>query len=176
MFDGTLERGPFQAAGPNERRDYMRTWVEDLGRTIDYLESRPGEFDTSRIGHLGQSFGAMMSPTLLAVEPRIRSAVFLSTGILPWSESTFSLPEEVHPSIYAPHVTIPILMLNGRDDYIYPYETSQLVLFNLWGTPENDKRLVSFDGGHINLLGNMDLVRETVDWLDQYLGPVGTSP
>lgn len=53
--------------------------------------------------------------------------------------------------------------------------TSQLVLFNLLGTPENDKRMVSFDGGHVNLLSNMDLVRATVDWLDQYSGPVGTS-
>jgi dienelactone hydrolase len=146
--------------------------VEDLGRTIDYLESRPEEFDTSRIGHLGQSYGAMMSPTLLVAEPRIRTAVFLSTGVLP----PLTVPEEVHPSIYAPRVSIPVLMLNGRDDYIFPYETSQIVLFNLLGTPENDKRLVSFDGGHVNLLSNMDLVRETVDWLDRYLGPVGTSP
>jgi eukaryotic-like serine/threonine-protein kinase len=53
-----------------------------------------------------------------------------------------------------------------------PYETSQRPLFRLLGTPEKDKKHVVFDSGHVPPWP--DVVRETLDWLDHYLGPVAT--
>jgi hypothetical protein len=43
-------------------------------------------------------------------------------------------------------------------------------MFELIGTPEEDKKWVVFPGSHS--VPKEDLVRETLDWLDRYLGPV----
>jgi serine/threonine protein kinase len=42
---------------------------------------------------------------------------------------------------------------------------------NLLGTPAVHKRHVLFDEGHIPRK-NQEVVREILDWLDKYLGPV----
>ena len=62
-------------------------------------------------------------------------------------------------------------MLNGRYDSLSPVETSQLPLFRRLATPEKDKRYVVYDAGH-GALPHGEEVRETLDWLDKYLGPV----
>ena len=67
---------------------------------------------------------------------------------------------------------IPVLMVNGRDDFSFPLETNQLPLFHALGTPDKDKRHELYDGGHINLITRMDVVNRIADWLDHYLGPV----
>ena len=66
-------------------------------------------------------------------------------------------------------------MLNGKDDFSFPLEASQLPLLRQLGTPEKDKKHVLFDGGHASLLNRPDMVKETLDWLDRYLGPVNVS-
>ena len=76
------------------------------------------------------------------------------------------------PWNYAPRVKVPVLMLNGRDDFIFPVDTSQIPLLNALGTPAKDKRHILFDGGHVNLQTRMDLIGEILRWLDQYQGPV----
>ena len=45
-----------------------------------------------------------------------------------------SLPE-ADPLNFAPRVRVPVLMLNGRYDFLNPTATSQEPLFNLLGTP-----------------------------------------
>jgi len=80
------------------------------------------------------------------------------------------LPIQV-PWNYAPRVTTPVLMINGRGDFAIPVETAQQPLFDGLGTPPEDKRHVVLDGGH--LPQGADMVREILDWLDEYLGPVG---
>lgn len=81
-----------------------------------------------------------------------------------------ALPE-VDPFNFVKHVTIPVLMLNGRYDDTFPLETSQLPLFQFLGTPANDKKHVIYEGGH-SVFPRPDAVRESLDWLDKYLGPV----
>jgi len=71
---------------------------------------------------------------------------------------------------FAPRVTIPVLMINGRYDLGSPFETSQLPMFRFLGTPQKDKRHVLFDTGHVPPRNG--IVKETLDWLDRYLGPV----
>jgi pimeloyl-ACP methyl ester carboxylesterase len=62
-------------------------------------------------------------------------------------------------------------MLSGRYDFTYPVETSQKVLFKLVGTAPEHKRYVLFENaGHVP--PRLDVVREALDWLDRYLGPV----
>ena len=65
---------------------------------------------------------------------------------------------------------MPVLMLNGRFDAVEPLETSQLPMFELLGTPAEDKRHVLFDTDHA--IPRNAGIREMLDWLDTYLGPV----
>ena len=80
-----------------------------------------------------------------------------------------ALPE-VDQINFAPRVQVPVLMLNGRYDYIYPLQTSQMPMYRLLGAPAANKRHMLFEGGH-NIPRN-ELIKATLDWLDHYLGPV----
>ena len=62
-------------------------------------------------------------------------------------------------------------MMNGRYDDNFPLESSQLPLFRLLGTPIKDKKHVIYETGH-GALPHTEEVRESLDWLDKYLGPV----
>ena len=62
-------------------------------------------------------------------------------------------------------------MLNGRYDYVFPVETSQPLLFESLGTPTEDKHWVIYEAGHAQA-PRSQVIRETLAWLDKYLGPV----
>jgi hypothetical protein len=47
-----------------------------------------------------------------------------------------------------------------------PVETSQKPLFNLLGTPPEDKKMFIYKTGHQVPL--LDMARETLAWLDKY--------
>lgn len=163
---GTLERGPSPLnQGPNEMRDQLLEWSKDVQRSIDYLDTRP-EIDARKLAFYAISYSASVSPTLLALEPRLKAAVLVSAGTSPPTAA------EVDPWNYAPRVKVPVLMLNGRDDFIDPVERSQIPFLHALGTAERDKRHILFDGGHVNLQFRMDLIGDILRWLDQYLGPV----
>jgi pimeloyl-ACP methyl ester carboxylesterase len=76
----------------------------------------------------------------------------------------------VEPINFLPRITQPVLMLNGQYDHYFPVESSQRPMFRLLGTPADRKRQVISEGGHF--VPRPQLVRETLDWLDRYLGPV----
>ena len=103
---------------------------------------------------------------MLAVEKRIKAAILSSGGF----QLRHDLPE-VDPFNFVTHVTIPVLMLNGRYDATFPLESSQRPLFHFLGTPGKDKKHVIYEGGH-GAFPRPDAVRESLDWLDKYLGPV----
>ena len=64
-------------------------------------------------------------------------------------------------------------MLNGRYDYMHLLEESVRPMFRLLGTSEEHKKLALFDSGHgIRSTSKNKLIKETLDWLDRYLGPV----
>jgi len=70
-----------------------------------------------------------------------------------------------------PRVTVPLLLLAGRYDYIFPVETRQTPLMDLLGTPEENKRHVVFEAGHLPL-PRAKMIRETLEWLDRFQNPV----
>ncbi len=167
-FKGMLERGPgtyYHWLGqPNLWRDMNLQWSKDQGRTLDYLETR-NDLDIRKLAFLGGSLGAAVGPLMIAVEPRFKVAVLVSGG------SFEKVPPEVDAWNFAPRVTIPVLMQNGRDDFLFPVEASQLPLLRLLGTPRTDKKHVLYDGAH-NIFARIDLATDMLDWLDRYLGPV----
>ena len=67
-------------------------------------------------------------------------------------------------------------MLNGRDDSLFPLESSQRPLFQALGTKEPGKKHILYDGRHKNPIANPDVLREILNWLDRYLGQVESHP
>ena len=145
-------------------RDHMIAWSKDLGRSLDYLETRK-DIDHTKVAYFGVSWGSVLSPVLLAGEERFKTAILAAGGL------TFqkALPEADQIN-FVNHVRIPVLMVSGRYDNFLPLESSQRPLFRLLGTPEADKRHIIYESGH-GVLGK-DLIHESLDWLDKYLGPV----
>ena len=148
----------------NAHRDHVLHWRQDLGRSLDYLETRP-DIDSSRFAYQGMSWGGRMAAIMLAVESRFKAAVLNVPGLSP-------LPTQpvVDPFNFLPRVTVPVLMLSGEYDQTYPLETSARPFFDFLGTAQADKRQFVAPGGH--LIPRVDVTRETLDWFDKYLGEV----
>ncbi len=167
IYKGTYERR-IDNPRPGEIARRQRTvWrSQDVQRTVDYVMAR-ADLDGDRLAYLGLSQGGSFGPIPLALEPRFRTAVLVAGGFSP-----YQLPRlpETRPWNFAPRVTIPTLIITGRRDFIFPYETSQLPMLRLLGAPDADKRLAVFDAGHVPPWN--EVIRETLDWLDRYLGPV----
>jgi hypothetical protein len=165
IYKGMYERFvPFSRAG-NEWRDMMIMWSKDLGRTIDYLETRD-DIDHERLAYYGFSAGAIYGPLLTAVDDRFRASVLCSGGV--WE---VEVPPEMDVINFAPYSSVPTLMVNGRDDFLLPVAPSQRPFFDLLGAPDGDKRHALLEGGHLPP-DRRELIREILDWLDTYLGPV----
>jgi len=163
VYKGTYERGPVVVTGAAASRDLAVQRSRDLGRAIDYLLTRP-DIDASRLGYYGISLGATHGVLLTAIETRFHASVLLSGGLPPTRRSP-----EVDLVNFAPRVKVPTLMVNGRDDFAFPLETSQRPLFRLLGAAE--KHHAIFDGGHIPLLLHV-MIKEILDWYDRHLGPI----
>ena len=146
-------------------RDHVIAWSKDLGRSLDYLETRK-DIDSTKVAYFGDSLGGAEGALLLAVEKRIAAAILSSGGL----QLRHDLPE-VDPFNFATHVTIPVLMLSGRYDNSFPLESSQRPLFRALGTPGTGKKQVIYEDGH-GAFPCSDAVRESLGWLDKYLGPV----
>ena len=140
----------------------------DLGRSIDYLETRP-DIDTRKLGFYGISSGALTVSDCLPSTVDSRPRCFHPVG---YSDQ----PAEIDSWNFAPRFHVPVLMVNGRNDFIFPLDTNQKLLFEALGTKEPDKKHILYDGGHRNLVTRPDLLGEVLDWFDRYLGPVESVP
>ena len=152
-------RPPFDTAA---YRDNTIDTVKDLRRTIDYLETRR-EVDQTSFAYFGYSWGGVNGPTAIAQEPRFQLAV-INIGLLPPMITT----PEVDPVNALPRVRVPLLMFSGEFDGLVPIENARRY-FDLIGAAEADKKHVVAIGGHF--IPRDLLIRETLDWLDSYLGP-----
>ena len=162
VYKGTYERSASDQVGSNEERELRIAWSRDLGRAIDYLETR-SDTDRARLAFYGISAGADAGVILTALEPRLKTTVLQGTGI-------YDTAPEIDALNYAPRVRIPTLMLNGRYDFETPFETAQRPLFDLLGTPAAHKHHTVYETGHA--LPIEDMAREILPWLDRYLGQV----
>lgn len=168
IYKGTHERHDDLNSDLQEEtvlyKDHVVMWGKDMGRTIDYLETR-SDLQADKVGYLGWSWGGFMGGIMPAVEKRIK-AIVLNVGGM---EMNKTFPE-VDQLNYLPRVTQPLLMLNGKHDMFFPVETSQKPMYDLLGTPDKDKKRIVYESGH--LVPRSDFVKETLVWFDQYLGPV----
>jgi dienelactone hydrolase len=170
IYKGTFERRdaiPVEARQGVNSRQFLELTVrvvQDLRTSLDYLESRT-DFDAGRTAFLGFSWGGSFGTLITGVEQRFRASV-LVVGGFPVSPSR----PEMRPVDYTPRVKVPTLMLNGRYDMTFPFETNVKPMFDLIGTPAADKKLVVYDTDHF--IPRNEMIKETLAWLDRYLGPV----
>jgi eukaryotic-like serine/threonine-protein kinase len=172
IYKGTYERGGNDSGlstfvnDHNVWRDISIDSFKDLGRSLDYLETR-SDIDREKFAYYGLSWGAAEGPRMIALEPRLKAGVLMFGGCWPRG-----MPAEVDPLNFAPRARVPMLMVNGKYDTIFPLEGAQIPLFQFLGTPEKDKKHFLVDAGHGVL--NEAIIREILAWLDRYLGPVHT--
>jgi len=165
IYKGTFERHVEVAQDAmNVNRDFSIQRAKDFFRSVDYLETRP-DVDHAKLGFYGLSWGAVSGLRLLALEERVKVGVLVGGGL-----PRDPLPPEIDPINFAPRVTIPVLMINGRYDFDTPLTTAQIPLFRMLGTPSKDKRNALSDTGHVP--PRNETIKETLDWFDRYLGPV----
>jgi len=168
IYKSTYERGDeLPSSMPNESniyKEHMINWAKDLRRSVDYLETRD-DVDADKLAYYGRSWGARIAPIMLVVENRFKVSILEVAGL------RFQRAQpEADPFNFLSRTTLPVLMLNGRYDFYFPFETSQKPFFELLGTTKQDKKWLVYEGSHI--VPNIELVKETLAWLDRYLGPV----
>jgi dienelactone hydrolase len=169
VYKGTFERSTpalasiVSGAPTHNYTEYLIQVVKDFRVGVDYLETRP-EIDSRKIAYLGFSWGASVAPFILSTDDRVKTAVLMVGGF----------PRHGHPEAsainFVTRVTIPVLMLNGRYDYIFPLEERVRPMFDLLGTETADKQLRLYGTDHF--VPRNEFIRETLAWLDRYLGPV----
>jgi formylglycine-generating enzyme required for sulfatase activity/dienelactone hydrolase/predicted Ser/Thr protein kinase len=168
IYKGTYERGDgLQSDYPAETnfyKEHVLMWSKDVSRAIDYLETRK-DIASDKIAYFGYSWGAAMGAIIPAVEERLKAAVLYVAGF--YLQRTLPEVDQIN---FVSRVRIPVLMLNGKYDYYYPPETSQKPMFVLLGTSAEHKRQIIYDSSH--LVPRSELIKETLAWLDRYLGPV----
>lgn len=172
IWENSFERverdPPVRSVAETQDRDRRMalSWYQDLDATLDYLETR-SDIDPRRVALLAMSYGATtIAPIVLAIEGRIKAAVFISGGLRP-EPPTHPMRD---PLNYLPRITIPVLMINGRYDQVFGYDSSRKHMYDLLGTPATDKKQVPYEVGHFAYPPN-SLAKDVGGWLDTHLGP-----
>jgi dienelactone hydrolase len=156
-----LARAPQGETAWREREIQL---FQDLARSLDYLETRD-DIDSNRFAFYGFSWGAWFGTIITAIEERFKASVLVCGGLPDWQQ-----PLETDPINFVTRVKVPTLLINGREDFAFPLETSVRPLFRLLGVAESDRKLVVVESGHIP--DRLPTIKETLSWLDRYLGPV----
>jgi hypothetical protein len=143
--------------------EYLIQLVKDFKISIDYLETRD-DIDIQKLAYYGMSWGGLLGVIIPAVEERLKTTVILAGGL------TGRGRPEANQINYVSRVRTPTLMLNGKYDAFYLYETSSKPMFDLLGTPDEHKELKLYETDHIP--PRNEFIKETLAWLDRYLGPV----
>ena len=168
VYKSTYERGDGMesdvASQTSTWRDHVVMWVKDASRAIDYAETRP-ELDHGKLAYYGYSWGAELGAIVPAVDPRIKVCVLALGGL----DFHRSLPE-VDTINFVSRVKQPVLMLNGHYDFFFPVDSTQEPFYRLLGSRRDQKKHLLYETGH-NIPRN-ELIKETLNWLDQYLGTV----
>ena len=168
IYQDTYERR-LQYALPGGNRPIQLTTdtYKDAARTLDYLATR-SDIDTSKLAYLGVSMGAadgIIYTTLL--QDRLKTAVFLDGGYF-----LDPPPPGGDQADFAPRMRKPVLMVNGRYDYVFSVNLAQNPMFNMLGTSPADKQHLILETPHDVTEQRPQLVKAVLDWLDRYLGPV----
>jgi cephalosporin-C deacetylase-like acetyl esterase len=173
VYKGTFERREptldaiHEGANTHAYTEFLIQVVKDFKRSIDYLQTRP-DIEKHKLAYYGMSWGGTLGAIIPALEERLNVSILIAGGM-----NSFVTPQPL-PSAniinYVTRVRTPTLMLNGRYDNIFPPETSARLMFDLLGTPKENKRQIFYETDHTP--PRAEYIKETLAWLDKYLGPV----
>jgi formylglycine-generating enzyme required for sulfatase activity/dienelactone hydrolase len=172
VYKGTFERSSpeivallqqLENADSYAYTSYVIQAIKDLRRSIDYLETRD-DIDSDRLAYYGMSWGGNWGAIIPAVEQRFEASVLVAAGLIGLGRP------EVADLTYVSRVRTPTLILSGKYDESFPPETSSRPMLDLMATPPEDKRLILYDTDHIP--PRTEYIKETLAWLDEYLGVV----
>ncbi len=167
VYADTYERRLAHSTPGSMQRTLMVQRAQDVGRALDYLASR-GDIDAQRVAYLGVSMGSAEGVIYATLEQqRLRTVIFLDGGL--FLSPQVAGADQVD---FAPRLTRPVLMVNGRYDFSFPMDRSQLPLFRMLGTPAADKEHVELETPHDVRADRPALVKSVLGWLDRYLGRV----
>jgi pimeloyl-ACP methyl ester carboxylesterase len=127
---------------------------------VDFLATR-ADIDSDRLIFAGLSYGACIAPVLLVEEPRFRVAVLIAGGYTP-----DAFMPEVESRRYTPHVKLPVVMISGLYDAVFPVESSQMPMYRHLGSP--DKQIKHIEGGHFPPVD--ESVKFANEWLRSRMG------
>ncbi len=126
--------------GTTQELEYWTQHYKDLARSVDYLETR-ADIDKNKLAYLGVSMGAAEGVIYAALlQEKLKAVVFLDGGFF-----LYQPPRGVDQADFAPRLKKPVLMVNGRYDYVFSRDKAQLPLFRMIGSQMNDKRHVELD-------------------------------
>lgn len=169
IYKGTFERSEDRlrsghTGNPSHQyTEFLIQMVKDIRRSIDYLEIRE-EIDTQKLAYLGVSWGGCYGALIPAVEERFKVSIVYAGGL---GERT---QPEVDPINYVTRVKIPTLMLHGIYDRNVNFNSEAVPMFDLLGTPDDHKKMITYKTDHILPLN--EFIKESLAWLDKYFGPV----
>jgi tRNA A-37 threonylcarbamoyl transferase component Bud32/dienelactone hydrolase len=140
---------------------------KDLGRSLDYLATR-SDIANDKLAYLGVSMGSAEGVIYTALlQDRLRAVIFLDGGYF-----LYHPPIGADQADFAPRLKKPVLMVNGRYDYVFSLDRAQIPLFQMLGTPAADKSHIVLDTPHDVTGRRPELIQTVLDWLDKYLGRV----
>jgi eukaryotic-like serine/threonine-protein kinase len=176
VLKGSFERGDwgrYQIIDGDISTRQFSEWVimvvKDIFRCLDYLETR-SDIDHQRLAYMGYSAGAWEAPIILALDRRIKASILQNGGFMIYFLGTGPIRPEINQMNYVTRVKTPTLMLNGKYDVFFPYETNARLMFERLGTPRDRKEQKVYNSDHY--VPRNELIKETLAWLDKYLGPV----
>ena len=168
IYKGTYERqDKVVFPGAAQQLAYLTERYKDLARSLDYLQTRP-DIDANKMAYLGVSMGSAEGVIYATLaQDRFKTVIFLDGGYF-----LEKPPNGGDQADFAPRLKKPVLMVNGREDYVFTLETSQDPLFAMLGAPAADKEHVVLDTAHDVTEQRPELVKAVLSWLDKYLGQV----
>lgn len=167
IYTGTYGRVAHERrSGAAGALDLLIRNSRELRRSVDYLETRP-DIDKSRIAYLGVSQGTAYGVILATLEDRFRTVIFLDGGF--FLDTRLPADDQVN---FVTRLKKPVLMVGGKYDFSFSAERSQMPMFRMLGTPQDEKRQVFLETPHDVSQAKGPLSKEVLGWLDKYLGRV----
>jgi serine/threonine protein kinase len=168
IYQDTYERRlQYSLPGGSQAIQLTTDRYKDAARTLDYLATR-SDIDNSKLAYLGVSMGAAEGVTYSTLlQDRLKTAILLDGGYF-----LDPPPPGGDQADFAPRMKKPVLMVNGRYDYVFSVNLAQDPLFTMLGTPPTDKQHIILETSHDVTEQHPQLVKAVLDWLDRYLGQV----
>ena len=149
---------PYLFTLPNEFRHMVIQTATEHRRAMDYLSTR-SDIDTSRIGMMGLSMGALITFELSSIDPRIKTAV---AGVVP--PLRLKVLEPVDVCTFANHVRCgSFLMFMGNEDSYYSMEEAREIFSRI---PISQKEFVEYDSGH---QPPVEYIKKVTNWFEKHL-------